>query len=236
MQPKSGVQDIAVQFAEFCRSCDARLFQEAKLLSWCAAVLWLTVHRHVVLALSREGKQHGYCGWSSGSDDVQRPAVPTGHEVLVVLVQADDCRHYQRMHSVDLLRSRVVTLLHCNSACVLQSSAVPSVQRSGAFMAVCNHASQSTACVAAPACTRIFLPLEMSTMWMRFSPLMGWLMAEMRSCCMGRGRPHRPHTKPSDARSLRLSALSPQKWNSCESPKWYTGMMSALNTTCTEHA
>ena len=113
MQPESGVQDIAAQFADFCRSCDACLFQEAVLLSWCAAVLWLAVHRHVVLALPREGKQHGGCGRSSGSDDVQRPAVPAGHEVLVVLVQADDCRHYQRMHSVDLLRSRVVTLLHC---------------------------------------------------------------------------------------------------------------------------
>ena len=126
MQPRSGVQDIAAPFAEFCRSRDARLFQEAVLLSWCAAVLWLAVHRHVVLALSREGKQHGCCGRSSGSDDVQRPAVPAGHEVLVVLVQADDRRHYQRMHSVDLLGSRVVTLLHCKTS--IRASVLGSAQ------------------------------------------------------------------------------------------------------------
>ena len=174
MQPKSGVQDIAAQFAEFCRSCDARSFQQAMLLSWWAAVLWLTVHRHVVLALSREGKQHGCCGRSSGSDDVQRPAVPAGHEVLVVLVQADDCRHYQRMHSVDLLRSRVVTLLHCKIS--MRASVLGSAQcakKRGIYG--CLQSRKPVYCMRGCPClhTHFQLPLEMSTMRMRFSPLMG---------------------------------------------------------------
>ena len=113
MQPESGVQDIAARFADFCRSCDACLFQEAVLLSWCVAVLWLTLDRRILLVTLQEGKQRGWCGQSSSSNDVQRPAVPAGYKVLVVLVQANDCRHHKRMHSVNLLRRRVVTLLHC---------------------------------------------------------------------------------------------------------------------------